>query len=67
MATVIENGISGYINTDPAKLVDHMQTLLADRQLGHQLGTKARQYALERFSIRRFTNDWNAALKLVTQ
>ena len=64
MATAIENGVSGYVDTDLRKLVGHMQHLLADPAHARRLGEGARRRALERFNIRRFVDDWNAALKL---
>lgn len=66
MATVIENGISGYINTDIRKLIEHMQDLQADPELAHQLGIGAQRYAMERFHIQRFIADWNATLHFLT-
>lgn len=66
MATVIENGVSGYADTDPAALVDHMRDLLESPQLARQLGEGARKRALERFHIQRFCDDWDTALRYVT-
>lgn len=65
MATVIDNGVSGFINTDVGKLTGQMKLLLAEPELARTMGETARQYALERFHIQRFVSDWNAALKLV--
>jgi len=65
MSTVIENGKSGYIDTNPAVLVAHMQRLLRNPAEARRLGEQARQRALERFNIKRFVNDWNAAFKQV--
>lgn len=67
MATAIENGISGYVDTDPDRLIQRMQLLLNDPELAAQLGAGARKRARERFSIDRFVADWNAAFRLVTQ
>jgi glycosyltransferase involved in cell wall biosynthesis len=66
MATVIENGVSGYVDTDVAALTARMQELLADPALARRLGQGARERALERFHIDRFISDWNAAFGLVT-
>ena len=65
MVTVIENGVSGYLDLVPRKLIDPMRALLADRSLAEKLGEGARRYARERFDIRRFAGDWDAALRLV--
>lgn len=66
MATVIENGVSGYVNTDVNILVARMQYMLADPNHARRLGEGARRYALERFHIDRFVRDWNDAFHAVT-
>ena len=66
MATVIENGKSGYVDTNVSNLVERMQELLRDPQEARRLGEGARQRALERFSISRFIADWDRALRDVT-
>jgi len=66
MATVIEDGVSGYAVTDPQRLAPCMQALLRDAGLARRLGEGARRTALERFSIGRFSADWDAALRHVT-
>ncbi len=66
MATAIEHGQSGFIDTNLAKLVDYMQALQRDPALARQLGANARKRARERFGIGRFCADWNAALAEAT-
>ncbi|MES3021291.1 MAG: glycosyltransferase [Pseudomonadota bacterium] len=66
MATVIDDGESGFIGTDVATLVARMQDLLRDRALAARLGAAGRRRARERFSIARFSANWNDALQLVT-
>lgn len=66
VATVIENGRSGYIDTNVDALVERMQLLLANPALARKLGAGARQRALERFHIQRFVRDWNDAFAQVT-
>ncbi|MEJ7636583.1 MAG: glycosyltransferase [Singulisphaera sp.] len=66
MATAIEDGVSGYIATDPARLIGPMRELLADRDLARRLGEGARRAALERFPIDRFARDWEETFALVT-
>jgi hypothetical protein len=65
MATVVENGVSGWIDTDTGRLLERMRALLADPAEARRLGEGARRTALERFSIRRFVADWDAALREV--
>jgi hypothetical protein len=67
MATVIDNGVSGYVNTDVSTLIDQMQNLLEDHELARQLGAGARRYAQERFSIDRFVDDWHSVFRFVTE
>jgi len=56
--TVIKDGISGYIHTDPDYLADRMTYLLENREVAAGMGAKARETAEQRFNIRRFTKDW---------
>ncbi len=58
LVTVIENGVSGFLDTDVGKLIEPMRALLADPGLARRLGEGARKRALERFSIERFARDW---------
>lgn len=66
MATVIENGKSGYADTNIDALIGHMQELLRHPALARQLGEQGRKNAIERFNIQRFVTDWNAALAHIT-
>ena len=66
MATAIQNGVSGYVDTDVDKLVAYMRGLLADPAEARRLGEGARRVALERFNIERFARDWDNILRLVT-
>jgi glycosyltransferase involved in cell wall biosynthesis len=58
MATAIEDGVSGYVDTDVAKLIGRMQHLLDEPDLARRLGEGARRQAKARFSLDRFVNDW---------
>jgi glycosyltransferase involved in cell wall biosynthesis len=66
MATVIENGVSGYTDTDVAVLHERMRELVRHPALARRLGEGARRRAQERFSIARFSADWDAAFRHVT-
>jgi hypothetical protein len=66
MATVIEHGVSGYAVTDTRQLAPCMHALLKDAGLARRLGQGARRTALDRFSIDRFSADWDAALRYAT-
>lgn len=65
MATVVQNGVSGYVDTDVDKLIDPMRELLRDPLKAKKLGEGAHRYARERFNIRRFVEDWNKAIQFV--
>lgn len=58
LVTVIRNGESGWLDTNPARLVAHMQRLIDDPEEARRLGEGARAVALERFNIERFVRDW---------
>ncbi len=66
MATVIENGRSGWVDTDLDVLIARMRRLLADPAEARRLGDGAARRARARFGIDRFVADWNAAFELMT-
>jgi hypothetical protein len=65
MATVVRNGVNGYVATDVDTLVTAMRRLLADRDEAAALSRGARATAIERFGIDRFAADWEALLSAV--
>lgn len=66
MVTAVENGVSGYVDTDVNCLVEHMRRLLSAPEEARRLGQGAREQALKKFNIRRFISDWNDAFLSVT-
>lgn len=66
MAAVVENGVSGWVDTDVDRLIEVMRRLLADPEEARRLGAGGRRVARERFSIERFASDWDLALRRVT-
>ena len=66
VATVIENGRSGYIDTNVDSLIERMQALLQDPALARELGAGARRRAQERFGIGRFVDEWMRVFAEVT-
>jgi len=66
MASAIDDGANGFINTRLARLVGCMRELLRSPSLARDLGQAARRRAQERFSIKRFSADWDAAFRYVT-
>lgn len=67
MITVVENGVSGYVDTNIDGLIDRMKELLEDTDKAKKLSEGARRLARERFNIQRFMNDWSRAFALVTE
>lgn len=66
MATVLEHGVSGFAGTDPGELAGHMRALLRDPGLAREIGEAGRRRAAERFSIERFSREWDEAFRLAT-
>jgi hypothetical protein len=63
MASAVQNGVSGWVDTDPRKLVGHLRRLLADRDEAAALSEGARAAARDRFGIDRFVADWTDVLE----
>lgn len=63
LSTVIQNGVSGYIDTNIEYLIERMQELIASSETAQRLGQAARETARSRFSIQRFVKDWNTAFE----
>jgi glycosyltransferase involved in cell wall biosynthesis len=58
LAGVIRNGVNGFIDTSPERLVADMRRLLADPALAREAGAAGRREAEQRFAIGRFVADW---------
>jgi glycosyltransferase involved in cell wall biosynthesis len=63
MPTVVENGVTGWIDTSVPRLIDAMHELLNDPKLARSMGERAREVARERFGIARFARDWDAVVR----
>lgn len=61
--TVIENGVSGFIATDPAAVDRAMRELLRDAELAGRVGAAGRRVALARFGMDRFAADWTSVFE----
>jgi glycosyltransferase involved in cell wall biosynthesis len=59
MATLIENHVSGCVDTNVDALIEFMQYLLKYPKEAHHLSQGARQVAEKRFNIDRFVRDWD--------
>ncbi len=60
---IIQDGINGFISTNPETLIERMKTLIADPALAREIGERGRATARERFSLDRFRADWDEALR----
>jgi hypothetical protein len=58
LVTVIQNGVSGFIDTDVRKLIEPMHMLLANPAEARRIGQAGQRIAVDRFDIRRFARDW---------
>ncbi|ASZ13827.1 glycosyltransferase family 4 protein [Chitinophaga pendula] len=65
LATVIDNGYTGFIHTNLRYLVDKMKILLEDQQLARRIGEAGQISARERFNIERFVKDWHTVFTSV--
>ncbi|NJO79034.1 MAG: glycosyltransferase family 4 protein [Cyanobacteria bacterium RM1_2_2] len=63
LVTVIQNGVSGYVDTNLECLMERMQELIASPETAMRLGQAAKEQARSRFSIQRFVRDWNTAFE----
>jgi hypothetical protein len=63
LATVVEHGRSGFLDTDVRRLIPHLQRLARDPDEAARLGEAARLRAGERFNIDRFRADWLGLLE----
>jgi hypothetical protein len=58
MSRAIENGVSGYVDTDVETLIAHMRRLLDDVDEARRLSEGARRRGRERYGIDRFATAW---------
>jgi glycosyltransferase involved in cell wall biosynthesis len=59
MVTAVENGKTGYVETDIDKLIERMRHLIDNPGHAVELSQNARNYASGRFNITRFSDDWH--------
>lgn len=62
LATVIRNGVEGFVHTDVEQVIRDGTRLVADRGLALELGGNARELVTRRFAIDRFARDWHELL-----
>jgi glycosyltransferase involved in cell wall biosynthesis len=57
---------AGVLSTDPRRLRDAVQDFVREPDAARAAGMAARNYALDRFGLDRFSRDWDQLLKEVT-
>jgi glycosyltransferase involved in cell wall biosynthesis len=58
MVATVENGKTGYVETDVEKLIERMRYLIEHPEHALQLSRNAKAYAGRRFNIDRFASEW---------
>lgn len=67
LATVIDDGRSGFVDTNLDRLIEDMRRLVATPGEAREIGEAGRREAVRRFNIDRFVADWLAVFRDVTQ
>lgn len=63
MSSAIQNGVSGFVDTDVSRVISAAKTLLEDDDLARWMSDGARRIGRERFGIERFADDWSRFLE----
>jgi len=56
---IIENGVNGFATNDISEMKEYISAILKDEKLRDSLGKEARKTILNKFSIKRFADEWN--------
>ena len=64
---IIENGVNGFISNDTQELKQYLVDLLNDEDMANEMGQKARETILNRYSADKFVNKWNEVLKAASK
>jgi hypothetical protein len=67
MTTAVENGRSGYVDTDVEVLIGRMGQLLSDVKEARRLSEGARETGRRRFNLTRFAKEWDRLFTKVAQ
>jgi glycosyltransferase involved in cell wall biosynthesis len=62
LPTIVRDGLDGFVSNDVDRLVEVMRALLDDPDLAQRVGAAGRITARQRFSLRRFVDDWETLL-----
>jgi hypothetical protein len=63
-STALQDGVTGYIHTDIDYLIYQMKRLLKDHTVASALGAGAKRVAQKKFSLDRFTKEWEETFRL---
>ena len=63
LPSVIQHGVNGFLSNSPKELREYCVLLLNDKKLAEQMGVKARETILNKFSLSRFVSQWNEIFK----
>ena len=56
---IIENGVNGFVTNNISEMKEYISAILKDEKLRDSLGKEARKTILNKFSIKRFADEWN--------
>lgn len=62
VVTVIQNEVSGFLDTNVEALIPKMQLLINDQNLALKMGKESQKIAQKRFNIQRFVKDWEEVI-----
>ncbi len=64
---IFTDGYDAFLSNDVSILRKRIEELLASPERAREMGLRARQTILDRFSMDRFVNDWNCLFNRVTK
>jgi len=67
MAVTIQNGYSGFIDTNISGLIEKMQYLMENHDAAKEMGSNAKETAINKFNISRFNAAWEDLFHHVIQ
>lgn len=62
---IIQHGYNGFITNDEKEMRGYLELLLSDEKLRNELGQNARKTIVEKFSLEKFTENWDNFLRMV--
>lgn len=62
---IFTHGVNAFLSNDPKELATYCKLLLANPDMAMEMGNKARQLIMEKFSMQAFINNWNNAFRKV--